>query len=190
MTPANSTSFAAYGAGSADSPVREAVKGFNVSVDNLLSSGGGISPDFLARHTTDRSLGDYSQLLDRSGALGRYTASAVDPVLSIPVRDDFVPTHLQWRYASEDDGSSGEARTVGNAAKIINNADNLAASASSRVCSRDADGSEGVLATLIRLLDESCGESGVVGEMAEAVTNVNNAVGSSSVSSRVLNFTF
>ena len=158
MIQANSTSFAAYGADSADSPV---------------------SSDFLARYTTDRSRTDFIHLND---ALSRYTPSAVDPVLSIPVRGNFVPTHLQWRCASEpaeDDG--GEAGAVGDAAKIITNVDNQAALASARVCSPDTNGREGVVATLTRLLDESCAapESGAVGEAADVFTNVDNPVGSS-----------
>ena len=215
MTPANSTSFAAYGADSADSPVRETVKGFNVSVGGLSSGGDGVSSDFLARHTTDRSLTEYSQFTRHNDALSRYTTSAVDPVLSIPVREDSVLTHLQWRCASEvsdddvaagrtnrdpmprvvmcprtppsdnptyDDVLPGEAGAMGNAAKIITDVDNLAASARGSVCSRDADGSQGVLAALVRLLDESCAvsESRVVGAAAEVITKAVNPVGSSS----------
>ena len=167
------------------------MNGFNVSVGSLSSGDDGISPDFLARHTIDRSLTEYSRFNSHNEALSRYTTFDVDPVLPIPVRADSVTTHMQWRCASEpsvDDGSSGEAGVVGDAAKIITNVDNLAASASGSACSRDTNGREGVLAALTRLLDESCAapESRVVGGAAEVITKAGNSVGSSSgsVSSR------
>ena len=174
MTPANSTRFAA----AESAPVRETVNGFSVSVGGLSSGGDGISLDFLARHTTD-----YSRFTPLNDALNRYTPSAVDPVLSIPVRGDFAHTHLQWRCASEpseDDVSPGAAgAAVGDAAKIITNVDNLAASASGSVCLRNSHGREGVVATLTRLLDECCAgpESGVAGEAEEIITVANGAAG-------------
>ena len=142
MTPANSTSFAANGA---DSSLT--VEGFNVSVGGLSSGGDGFSSDFLARHTTD------SRFTPQNDSLNRYTASAVDPVLSIPVREDFAHTHLQWRCASEpaeDDGSPGASGAVGDVAKIITNADNLAASACGSVSSCDIS-----LEKLVHLRDEN-----------------------------------
>ena len=169
MTPANSTNFAPYGAGSVGSPAR----GFNAPVGSLSPGGDGVSPDFLARHTTDRSLTEHSRFIRANDALSRYTASAVEPVLSIPVGEDFVTTLLQWRCASEpaeEDGSPGAAGAVGDTAKIITNADSLAASACGSVGSCDTS-----LKKSVHLRDENrvTSEAVVAGEAEEiiAVTN-------------------
>ena len=183
MNPANSTGPAAYSADRADFHVVATVYSFNASFASLSSGVHGISSDFLARHTTDSSLRECSRFIPTSDTFSRYMASAVDPVLSIPVRAYNAPTHLQWRCASqppEADVSPGEAGAVGDAAKIITNVDNQAALASARVCSPDTDGREGVLATLTRLLDESRAAPELSGGAAEVVTRVDNSVGSSS----------
>lgn len=97
MTPAFSTHLAAFGANSSTGEsVRE-----GISADNLPAEGDGINAEFLARHTTDQRLAEYPWYFTIDGALGRHTASAVDPVLSIPAGGDFAPTHLQWRSAAQ-----------------------------------------------------------------------------------------
>ena len=109
MTPVLSAQFAVIGT---NSPVGESVQqcgSGGVSADNLPSEVDGINSGFLARHTTDQRLAEYPWYFTIDGALGRHTASAVDPVVSIPAGGDFAPTHLQWRSAAEqsvDDASS------------------------------------------------------------------------------------
>ena len=163
MTPANSTSLAAYGGKVADSPKGGTVAGSNASAGSLSSIGFGISPSFLAQHTRDQTLTENPQSICLNGALDRYTTSAVDPVLSIPAREDFATTHLQWRCTSEpskDDISSGRTNRDP-MPRVVMCPHTL--SSDNPTC-----------------LDVSPGEAGAVGDAAEIITNVENLAVSSS----------
>ena len=109
MTPASSAHLAPFGTNSTiEGSGRHCVSG-STSADSLPSEGDGINSEFLARHATDQRLAEYPWYFTIDGALGSHTASAVDPVVSIPAGGDFAPTHLQWRSAAEqsvDDASS------------------------------------------------------------------------------------
>ena len=139
------------------------MNGFSVSADSLSSDGDGISSDFLARHTTDRSLTEYSQFIRYSDALRSYTASAVDPVLSIPVRENFVPTHLQWRCASDpsvDDASPGRTNRDPMPGVVM------------RPCTPSSDNPT--------YDDVLPGEAVAVGDAAKIITDIDNLVVSAS----------
>ena len=163
MTPANSTSLAAYGAKGADSPMGESVEGFNASAGSLSSGGYDASSGLLTRHTGDRTLTERPQSICHNDALNRYTTSAVDPVLSIPVREYFAPTHLQWRCTSEpsrDDVSPG--RTNSNPMPRV------------VMCPHTLSSDNPTY------VDVSPGEAGAVGDAAEIITNLENLTVSSS----------
>lgn len=108
MTPTFSAYLAAFDTNpSMGESVRHGVSGV-ISADNAPSEGDGINSEFLARHTADRHLAQYPWYFTIDGTLGRHTATAVDPVVSIPAGGDFAPTHIQWRRAAEqsvDDAS-------------------------------------------------------------------------------------
>ena len=101
MTPVLSAHRAAFGANSSTGESVQHNGSDGASADNMPSESDGIHAEFLARHTTDQFLPAYPWYFTINGALGRHTASAVDPVVSIPADGDFAPTHLQWRSAAQ-----------------------------------------------------------------------------------------
>lgn len=113
MIPACSTGFSAHRPESADSPAGESVRPFATACSFAgcpSPGGGGISLEFLARHTTDRSLVGDSCFSQDLGVSSVHTAYVVDPVLSIPAERRTAPAHLQWRCVSEQSVGASSSR--------------------------------------------------------------------------------
>ena len=112
MTPACSTHFSAYRPDSTDCSVEKSVRPFGAAFNSTgYPSSGGISSEFLARHTTDPSLVENPCYFQVNDFWNSHSAYVVDPVLSIPTKRDIAPTHCQWRSVSEQPVVTSSSRT-------------------------------------------------------------------------------
>lgn len=113
MTPAFSTRFSAYRPDSAPHcAVESSVRPFGAAFNSTgCPSGGGISFEFLARHTTDLSLVENPYFFRVNDFWNSHTACVVDPALSIPTKRDIAPTRCQWRSVTEQPTVISSSRT-------------------------------------------------------------------------------
>lgn len=113
MTPACSTRFSAYRPDSAPHcAVEKSVRPFGAAFNSTgYRLGGGVSVEFLARHTTDLSLVKNPYCFQVNDFWNSHTACVVDPALSIPTNRDIAPTCCQWRSVTEQPTATSSSRT-------------------------------------------------------------------------------
>ena len=113
MTPACSTHLSAYRPDSAPHcAVENSVRPFGAASNYTgYPSSGGISFEFLARHTTDLSLVENPYFFQVNDFWNSHTACVVDPALSIPTKRDIAPTRCQWRSVTEQPTVTSSNRT-------------------------------------------------------------------------------